>query len=176
MQQAALLLAELAQFLRSRLAELDTIPFEARDWRPHSHSNTISLIIRHLRIESEWHLLCLEDGRPMPTVSVVPDNNAINAVPVDFDTNLQTLIQLFARFCTLLETTSVEQIESRTATAYGGASRAIPAHFLAYHQLVHIATHLGQIATLHNLYRKSHGQTGLLPDNPTFPRSGPSDS
>ena len=174
MQQPPQLLVELAHFLRSRLSsDLQAIPPAARDWRPVPDSNTINLILRHLRIEAEWHLHCLEDGRPMPTVAVHPDHETIDSVPVDFDLNLRALNDLFARFCTLLETSSLDLLHSRTVTAYKGSSRAVPPHLLAYHQLVHIAAHLGQISTLHNLYRKAHGQQGLFADNPTYPRSSP---
>ncbi len=170
-------LVEMAQFLTSRItSELSSIPASARDWRPASQSNTINLILRHLHIEAEWHLQCLEDGRPMPTISVLPDQVAIDAIPLDFEASLHALKGSLARFCALLESSSLEHLHSRTSSAYHGAPMFVPPHFLAYHQLLHVSAHLGQIQTLHNLYLKAHGNQGLFPDNPTYPKTSSSNS
>jgi hypothetical protein len=164
------LLVEMARCLLARLGtDFRAIPTEARDWRPAPHSNTVNIILRHLRIEAEWHLMCLEQGLPMPTIGIPPDVAAIESVPIDFDLNLRVLTEASTRFYALLEGCSLEHIQSRTAAAYGDASSAVPAHFLAYHQLLHVSAHLGQAHTLHNLYRKARGEPDLVPNNPSYP-------
>ena len=44
------------------------------DWRPLPQANNINVIVRHLRIEAEWHVDCLERGAPMP-VEVTPQSS-----------------------------------------------------------------------------------------------------
>jgi len=44
----------------------DVTPDEA-DWRPLPQANSINVILRHLRIEAEWHLASLEHGAAMPS-------------------------------------------------------------------------------------------------------------
>jgi hypothetical protein len=35
---------------------LEDLSEEERHWRPLPHANTINVIVRHLRIEAQWHL------------------------------------------------------------------------------------------------------------------------
>ena len=60
---------------------LEDLTEEEISWRPLPEANTISLIVRHLRIEAEWHVESLERGEPMPTVAVSPSQDMIDAVP-----------------------------------------------------------------------------------------------
>lgn len=175
MQPSIQLLSEIAHCICDGFAkDLQDVGADERDWRPLPISNTINLIVRHLRLEAEWHLLSLEKGEPMPTIAVPAPQESIDAVPVDLELNLGVLTDLLTRFCRLLDDSSLESLHARTAAAYTGSARPFPPHFLAYHQLIHLAMHWGQIRTLRNLYRKTHGQPGLFPDNPTYPGSSSS--
>jgi hypothetical protein len=41
---------------------------------------------------------------------------------------------------------------------------------VGFHQATHLATHLGQIRTLRNLYRRTPGEPSRFhPGNPTYP-------
>jgi hypothetical protein len=64
--------------VKNALADLTD---EEVQWRPVPQANTISLIVRHLRIESGWHVESLECGVPMPTIAISPSQEAIDAVP-----------------------------------------------------------------------------------------------
>jgi hypothetical protein len=149
----------------------DLTPEEA-DWRPVPQANSISLILRHLRIEAEWHLASLEHGEAMPCDLSPELQQQIESVPVDFVQNSKDLTDLFARFLAVLRESSLAELALQTQRAYGtppgGAS--IPPHFLGFHQVTHLASHLGQIRALRNLYRKTRGEPGRFdPDNPTYP-------
>ena len=136
-------------------------------WRPLRQANTINLIIRHLRIEAQWHLDCLESGKPMPTIAVPAPQRAIDAVPSDFDENLQELERLYSRFIEILRSATLPSLERQTSAAYGEASTM--KHRLAYHQALHLAMHCGQIRTIRNLYQTTRGKAPRFhPDNPTL--------
>lgn len=166
------IMAELAAVVQEGLfRDLGDVGAEERDWRPVPDSNTINLIVRHLRIEADWHLDSLESGKPMPTVAVPASQAEIDAVSVEFDSNVAALSVSLTRFCELLQDATPGFLQARTSEAYGGSARPVPQHFLAYHQIVHLAMHWGQIRTLHNLYRKARGQSPTFPDNPTYPRT-----
>jgi hypothetical protein len=40
---------------------------EEAAWRPRPEANNIALIVRHLRIESDWHLASLTQGTDNPS-------------------------------------------------------------------------------------------------------------
>jgi len=101
---------------------LQDLTEEEIHWRPLPQANTISVIVRHLRIESEWHLGSLERGEPMPTIAVAPSQEAIDAVPDDFQENFKKLEEFSTRFLELLRTTSLNTLCERTAAAYGKRS------------------------------------------------------
>jgi hypothetical protein len=67
-------------------------------------------------------------------------------------------------------------IEAATSTAvraaYGAAVEAEGSvHLVGYHQALHVATHVGQIRTIRNLYRKTRGEPArFVPENPTYSR------
>ena len=151
---------------------LEDLTEEEICWRPLPQANTINLIVRHLRIESEWHVESLERGTPMPTVAVSPSQVAIDAVSNDFEDNFQKLATFCTRFLEVLQTTTLETLRGRTAIAYGKLSEGEGrSYFLAYHHASHIAMHCGQIRMIRNLYRKARGEPArFFPDNATYPK------
>jgi hypothetical protein len=149
--------------------DLEDVTAEEAQWRPLQEANSIALIVRHLAIEAQWHRASLERGEPMPHDTTEDLRRAIDAVPLDFERNMQSLAQDLAAFLSALRTTTLAVLEQRTKEAYRHwPSR--PTHFLGFHQAMHVAMHLGQIRTIRNLYRKTRGEPArFVPDNPTYP-------
>ncbi|MBI4520207.1 MAG: DinB family protein [Gemmatimonadetes bacterium] len=149
---------------------LQDLTEEEAHWRPLPQANTISVIVRHLRIEAEWHLHSLEHGEPMPTIAVPPSQEALAAVSDDFEENFKTLEQFCTRFLEILRTTTLSTLRERTATAYGKVSeREGGTYFLGYHHATHLAMHCGQIRAIRNLYCKTRGKPArFVPENPTY--------
>jgi len=139
------------------------------EWRPLPESNNIALIVRHLAIESKWHLDCLERGVPMVFHPSPELQSEIDAVPMDLGTNLSELKTCLHRFLERLRETSEEQLQKHSASAYGERAAKWP-HFLGYHQAIHLFGHLGQISMIRNLYRRTRGRPGFIPENPTYPK------
>lgn len=153
--------------------DLDDVTAEEAAWRPLPEANSIDLIVRHLAIEAEWHAASLERGSAMPHEATPELLREIDAVPLDFARNLQSLERAYAAFLAALKTCSLRDLEQRSEAAYGHAS-SLPPHLLGFHQVMHLARHWGQICTLRNLYRKTRGEPArFYPDNPTYPKSGP---
>jgi hypothetical protein len=151
--------------LKHALADLTE---EEMHWRPLPQANTINVIIRHLRIEAQWHLDSLEHGAPMPTIAVAAPQEAIDAVPLDFEANVTRLEELYTQFVERLRTATLETVQQRAAAAYGDARRLT--YPLGYHQAIHLAMHCGQIRTIRNLYCKTRGEPArFFPENPTYP-------
>jgi hypothetical protein len=142
------------------------------DWRPLPEANSINIIVRHLRIEAQWHLDSLLCGAAMPSEVTPALQEQIDGIPLDFAPNLDKLEQLFTAFLDLLRSTTLDGLRQRTAAAYGAAAAAPgSAHLLGYHQAMHVSMHCGQIRSIRNLYRKTRGQPArFFPDNPTYPR------
>lgn len=141
------------------------------NWRPLSQANSINIIVRHLRIEAQWHLDSLLRGETMPGADVTPAlQKEIDAVPLDFRQNLDKMEGLYTGFLDALRTATLHGLEQRTAAAYGSKAEAGGVvHLLGYHQALHIAMHCGQIRTIRNLYRKTRGQPArFVPKNPTY--------
>jgi hypothetical protein len=155
--------------LKNALEDLDE---EEIQWRPLPQANTINVIVRHLRIEADWHLDSLERGQPMPTIATSPSQEAIDAVPLDFEENFKKLEELYTRFLHILRTMPLNTLRERTAAAYGTRSESEGRrYFLGYHQATHLAMHCGQIRTIRNLYRKTRGEPArFFPENPTYPK------
>jgi hypothetical protein len=151
---------------------LDDLTEEEIRWRPLPQANTINIIVRHLRIEAEWHVDSLERGKPMPTVAAPPLQETIDAVSENFEENLKALVQYCTRFLEILRTTTLNTLRERTAAAYGKIGESEERQYLlGYHHATHLATHCGQIRSIRNLYRKTRGApVRFFPDNPTFPR------
>lgn len=141
------------------------------DWRFVPHANSINVIVRHVRIEGEWHLRSLQSGEPMPTIAVPASQEAIDAVAFDFNDNLNTLQRLYTAFSETLSMESLDSLKAKSAAAYGEAiTRRGLGYGLAYHQALHLAHHTGQIRTIRNLYCKMRGEPARFhPDNPTYP-------
>jgi hypothetical protein len=151
---------------------LDEVTDNEAHWRPLPEANTISLIVRHLRIESEWQVNSLARGEPMPTIAVAPSQEAIDAVPDDFTANYAKLQELCLQFLDVMGTTTLQALQERTAAAFGrAAERPGGRYFIAYHHATHLAMHAGQIRSIRNLYRKTRGEPArFVPHNPTYPQ------
>ena len=175
MQDCVSIVAEMHESIWDRLRRaLEDLSDEEIHWRFLPQANSINVIIRHLRIEAEWHLNSLESGEPMPTIAVPVSQEAIDAVSLDFAENLKALESAYTRFLASLRTHSLVTLREKTAAAYGDAiaGKRVP-YFLAYHQASHVAMHCGQIQTIRNLYRKTRGEPArFFPDNPTYPGAG----
>lgn len=141
-------------------------------WRPLPEANSIRVIVRHLRIEAEWHVSSLERGEPMPTVAVPASQQTVDAVTDDFTENLGKLEDACVRFLDILRTTTLSRLRELTAAAYGKKADAEGArYFLGYHHAAHLAMHCGQIRLIRNLYRKTRGEPArFVPENPTYRR------
>jgi uncharacterized damage-inducible protein DinB len=165
---------ELNQWALRRLTDaLADLGDDEIDWRPLPESNSINVIVRHLRIEAQWHLDSLQRGEALPS-DVTPDRQKeIDAVPLDCRANLEQFARLYATFIEVLEATTLNGLRRRTSDAYGNAAASVvSAHFLGYHQALHVTTHSGQIRTIRNLYQKTRGRRArFFPDNPTYPAS-----
>jgi hypothetical protein len=148
----------------------DMSPDEA-NWRPLPQANSINLIVRHLRIEAQWHRDCLERGEAMPHETTEALRREIDGVPLDFAANLDGLETAYTACVDELRTIALAELRERTASAYRAWPSCSP-HFLGFHQAMHVCMHWGQIRTIRNLYRTSRGETArFFPDNPTFPKA-----
>jgi hypothetical protein len=179
MADAPSVLAELTESIWSRLGkDLSDLEPQEIDWRPLPQANSINLIVRHLRIESQLQLESLEHARPMILEASPEVREFVDSVPLDFHRNLAEMEQLCLRFIATLRTLTIEAIEQRGRDVYHDVpGQPAPSHFLGYHHAVHLAMHWGQIRSLRNLYRTSRGEQALFfPNNPTFPAQGASES
>ena len=169
MDDALRFVVEMNEAIWGRLKNaIEDLSEEEIHWRHLPQANSINVIIRHLRIEAQWHLDSLEGGEPMPTITAPAPQKAIAAVPADFEENLKKLEELYTRYMEVLRTATLATLRQRTAADYGEAS-GLP-YRLAYHQATHLAMHYGQIHTIRNLYRKTRGEPArFLPENPTYP-------
>ncbi|HEY2930331.1 MAG TPA: DinB family protein [Acidobacteriota bacterium] len=142
------------------------------NWRPLPQGNSINVIVRHLRIEAQWHLDSLKTGNAMPSDVTPALQEEIDAVALDFQLNLDKLEELYIGFLDILRTATLHDLQQRTAAAYGHSVEASGrTYFLGYHQAMHVAMHCGQIRTIRNLYRKTRGEPAkFFPENPTYPR------
>jgi hypothetical protein len=164
------IVAEMNQCAWQRLKRaVHDLSDEEIHWRPLPEANNINVIVRHLRIEAQWHLDSLARGKRMPSEASPELQQEIDAVPFDFEQNLAKLEELFTAFLDTLRTATVHDLRHQTRAAYA-VWPDTPVHFLAYHQAVHIAGHCAQIQTIRNLYRKTRGEQALFfPENPTYP-------
>ncbi|MGD0438503.1 MAG: DinB family protein [Bryobacteraceae bacterium] len=173
MDLALQLVIEMNQWIWSRFKDdlKDATPEEI-DWRPLPQANNISVIVRHLRIEAAWHLASLEHGEPMPVQLTGHIRQPLDLAPTNFQRNFKELEESYTRFIAVLSRTTAAALARRTRTAYqnlpSGVSR--PIHLLGFHQATHLATHLGQIRSILNLYRKTRGEAARFsPENLSFP-------
>ena len=54
------------------------------NWRPLPQANNINVIVRHLRIEAQWHLDSLIRGDAMPSAVTATLQSEIDTIPLDF--------------------------------------------------------------------------------------------
>jgi DinB family protein len=169
MDDAVRVVVEMHETLWSRLKDaLKDLTDDECLWRPLPQANSISVIIRHLCIEAQWHLDSLERGEPMPTIAASAPRDAIDAVPADFKKNFKRLEELYTEFVEILRATSSERLRRHRVTAYGEPTEQ--EYRLAYHQALHLAMHCGQIRMIRNLYSKTRGEPARFnPENPTYP-------
>src|SRR5687768_2531892 len=108
LDESLLVVCEMNQQSWDRLANalIDMEPEEI-DWRPVPEANSINAIVRHLRIEAEWHRDSLQLGAPMPTVATSVLQEAVDAVPLDFGQNRAVLESAVAGFLATLRATSL---------------------------------------------------------------------
>jgi hypothetical protein len=149
--------------------DLEDVTTEEVNWRPVPEANTINLIVRHLRIDTPWHVRNAgnnDRGQDADTTSQTAD-----PVPLDFERNLRELDELYTGFIGALRRMTLGGLERQSGRAYGDAQRSAPSHFLGFHLAVHLARHWGQVRTLRNLYCKTRGEPARFsPDNPSFPQ------
>src|SRR5262249_15437827 len=116
------IVAEMHQALWDQFrSSFDDLTEDEIHWRPLPQANSINVIVRHLRIESEWHLRSIQSGEPMPTIAAPVSQEAIDAVPFDYAENLSALQRLYAEFCDNLGTQSLGSLKETSAAAYGEA-------------------------------------------------------
>ena len=166
------IVAEMHQALWDQFrGSFDDLTEEEIYWRALPQANSINVIVRHLRIESEWHLRSLQSGDLMPTIAAPVSQEEIDAVPFDLAENLNTLQRLYTAFCETLGTQSLGTLKEKSAAAYGEAVTGTGrAYVLAYHEATHLTYHTGQIRSIRNLYRKARGEPArFFSDNPTYP-------
>lgn len=143
-----------------RLREaLENVSVDESNWRPIPEANSISVIVRHLRIEAAWHVNSLRDGTPMPTVAAPVNQEDVDAIPMNVDANLQVLIDHQSQYLDSLRASTLTTLRERTRTAYGDVLVSEDRScFVAYHNAVHLTSHCGQVRMLRNLYRKTRGE------------------
>jgi len=119
MDDSLRVVVEMNQSVWGRLKRsLEDLSHDEVEWHPLPQANNINVIVRHLRIEAEWHLASLEHGEPMPTIATTPSQDAIDAVPMDFEANFRKLEEFYARFLELLAASTLVTLKQRTA-AFG---------------------------------------------------------
>jgi DinB superfamily len=171
MDEALQLMIEMNEKIWKRFKDdLADVTLEEVNWRPLPQANTINAILKHLRIEAQWYVARLEHGAQSPYQDTASVQQLTDAVPLDFERNLQELEEFYSQFIEALRRTTLAALKEQIVLAQvfpGGASH--PAHLLSFRQAVHLAMHWGQIRTIRNLYRKTRGEPGpFFPDNPTF--------
>jgi hypothetical protein len=150
--------------------DLEGLTPEEAEWRPLPEANSIALIVRHLAIESQWHRACLEHGDQMPHETTAELQRQIDAVPLEFHSNVRAFQQTLGGFLEALRKMTLVHLRERSEAAYLAWPSA-SAHLLGYHQAMHVSMHWGQIRTIRNLYQKTRGQPArFFPDNPTYPK------
>lgn len=152
--------------------DLKDVTPEEINWRSLPQANTINNIVRHLRIEAQWHLVSVEHGEQVPSQVKPGVQQLIDSVPLDFERNLKELEESYTRFVAALGRTTLAALQQQTVLAYRDfpGEAAPSAHLLCFHQAVHLTMHWGQIRTIRNLYRKTRGEPArFFPDNLTFP-------
>jgi hypothetical protein len=172
MDEALQLMIEMNEWTWKRFKDdLQDVTPEEIDWRPLPQANSINAILKHLRVEAEWYVASLQHGEQSPHQDTASVQQLTDSIPLDFERNLQELEVLYARFIEALRRTTLTDLQQYTVRAQVFPSGALhAASLLSFRQALHVASHLGQIRTLRNLYRTTRGAPGrFFPYNPTFP-------
>jgi hypothetical protein len=172
MDSALEVICEMNQMMWGRFkSALSDLHEEEIHWRSVPEANSIDLIVRHLCIEADWQLQSLRQGAPMPTIAAPVDQDAIDAVPLDFAANLRLLEDRYTQFVDTLRRTTLPTLQQRSSAAYGERGKAEGLRYrLGYHQALHLAMHCGQIRSIRNLYRRMRGEPArFVPRSPTYP-------
>lgn len=150
--------------------DLEHVTTEEVNWRPVPEANTINLIVRHLRIDTPWHVRNI--GKSDQGQDTDSTTQAADPVPLDFERNLREIDELYTGFIGALRRMTLGGLEGQSGRAYRDAGQgSAPGHFLGFHLAVHVARHWGQVRTLRNLYCKTRGKPArFFPDNPSFPK------
>ena len=75
--------------------DLEDVTAAEVNWRPCPEANTINLIVRHLRIDTPWHVRNVGEnslGQDADTMNQTPES-----VPLDFERNLREFDELYTR-------------------------------------------------------------------------------
>jgi hypothetical protein len=132
---------------------------EEIDWRPLPQANSINMVVRHLRIEAEWHVASLEHSEPLPVPVTEHVQSLIDAVQLDFERNLNELERLYNRFTKVLGEMPPAMLRQRSKLVYQSFSEEHPPHLLSFHQALHLVVTLGT-----NLYNSQ-----LVSEDPRRP-------
>ena len=153
--------------------ELSGVGPQEAEWRPLPQANSISILVRHLRIEAEWQLASLEHGEESPTETTPILLQFVDSVPLDFEQNRRKLDELCTKFIEVLREKTLDDIEKGTVLVYKGyPADHLTLHFLGFHHPTHLAMHWGQIRTIRTLYLKTRGEPvppRFHPDNLSYP-------
>lgn len=153
--------------------DLKDITAEEADWRMLPQANSVNIIVRHLRIEAQWHVASLEHGERMPFEADPSLQQELDLVPLDVQRNLKELDELYTRFNEVLRGMTLATLEERTKLAYGEKAGQGRSYFLGFHQVVHLAMHWGQIRTVRTLYKMTRGEpvpAKYFPGNVSYPK------
>jgi uncharacterized damage-inducible protein DinB len=149
-------------------AELKELTLDEINWRPLPQANNIAVLINHLRVVEELFLAQLEQGEQSPYKDAPSVQKLTGSVPLNYEQNLKEFEELHNRFLNYLKQTTLADLKRQTfVTPFAQGSR--PWNALLFSEIGHLTLHRGQIRTLRNLYRKTHGEQALFaPQNPTF--------
>jgi uncharacterized damage-inducible protein DinB len=139
---------------------------EEINWRPLLQGNSISVLLKHLRVVEELFVSRLEQGEQSPYTDGPRIQKLTDSIPQHLDQNLQELERFHQRFIAALRATTLAELKRKTfLTPFAQGPQ--PAHTLLLAEISHLATHRGQIRSIRNLYRRSRGEPGLFfPQNP----------
>lgn len=98
--------------------DLEDVSTEEADWRPVPEANSINLIVRHLRIDTPWHVDNLGTNNGNQDADTTA--RATDQVPLVFERNLRELDELYTGF-----------IGTLRRVTHGSLGRRTPAEFAA---------------------------------------------
>ena len=116
--------------------DLGELTEEEINWRPLPQANNINAILRHLLVESRWHLKALKTGEPMPAETNDGPALEINTAPLDFGKNRKELEDNYSSFIAILRETTPQGLKQRTHQAFKHfpTQSPRPDHQLGFHR------------------------------------------